>query len=408
MPRLTKEQLEIVKQHYCVSELWSWSKLDSFLNSPYEYYLKYILHAKEDRTDCAYAPMGTICHSTIEDFYSGKIQYNKMLGQFEDGWLTAIDIADLKFDRNDVTKNANIALKYKENLEHFFKHHKKIPFDVALEKFMTAKIGDHVFQGYIDASFEDEDGNHYIIDWKTSSEYKGKDLEEKSGQLIIYAIGLKQRGIPLNKIKVGWNFLKYVTVIVSQKNGKTKERHIERRDLGEALQSNAKVWLKEFGYANQIDDYLKQMIDTNSIDCLPEKVREKYTITDCYVYLNDIESLVTKWEKKIIDTITDIKLREADYRETKSNKCFWDNDDHVKAQSYYFATLSGYSPNLHLPYKAYLEKLEAATNGEDTFSGVGHSEESVPISVKLTNDITTPNKNSSIIDDVDLSWLDML
>lgn len=408
MARLTKEELEIVKQHYCVNELWSWSKLSTYMTSPFEYYLKYIAHAKEDRTDCVYAPMGTICHSTIEDFYSGKISHEKMLSQFEDGWITAIDIIDLKFDRNDEHKNKSIKSKYKENLVHFFKNHQKIPYKVILEQFMTAKVGNHVFQGYIDAYYKDEEENHYIIDWKTSTEYKGKDLDEKSGQLIVYAIGLHQRGIPYEKMKLGWNFLKYVTVTVSQKNGKTKERHIERRELGEALQSNAKVWLKEFGYANKIDDYLKQMLDTNGIDCLPEEVKAKYKITDCYVFLNDVEALVKKWETIIIDTIEDIKLREADYHETKNNKCFWDTDENIKSQSFYFATLSGYSPNLHLPYKAYLEKLEAATNGEDTFSGVGNTEETVRVSVKITNDITKPNKNNSIIDNVDLSWLDML
>ena len=47
-------------------------------------------------------------------------------------------------------------------------------------------------------------------------------------------------------------------------------------------------------------------------------------------------------------------------------------------------------------------------NGEDTFSGVGNIEESVMVNVKLTNNTITPNINNSTIDNVDLSWLDML
>lgn len=402
MPRLTKEELEKVKEHYNVDELWSWSKLSTYMTSKYEYYLKYIAHAKEDRTDCVYAPMGSICHSTIEDFYNKKITYDEMLPQFEDGWLTAIDIIDLKFDRNDEQKNESIKSKYKENLVHFFKHHNKIPYDIKLEQFMTAQVGQYVFQGYIDATYIDNNDNHYIIDWKTSTEYKGKDLEEKSGQLIVYAIGLHQRGIPYEKMKLGWNFLKYVNVIVSQKNGKTKERHIERRVLGESLQSNVKIWLKEFGYGNQIDDYLKQMIDTNSIDYLPPEVQAKYTITDCYVYLDNIEALVKKWEEIIINTISDIKIREADYYETKNNKCFWDTDESVVKNSFYFATLCGYSANLHLPYKKYLDKLEAATNGEDTFSGIGSGDYCSDGTVSNITDVNNSNKG------IDLSWLDQL
>ena len=34
-----------------------------------------------------------------------EIEYKDMIGEFADGWLTAIDIADLKFDRNDEEKN---------------------------------------------------------------------------------------------------------------------------------------------------------------------------------------------------------------------------------------------------------------------------------------------------------------
>ena len=96
MARLTKEELKKVMDKYKVNTLWSWSKIDTFLTSPYEYYLKYVLHKKEDKDNCSYATLGSITHNTIEDFYSGKIEYHEMIEQFEDGWLTAIDIANLK------------------------------------------------------------------------------------------------------------------------------------------------------------------------------------------------------------------------------------------------------------------------------------------------------------------------
>lgn len=396
MARLTGEQLKAVMKKYGVDELWSWSKVDSFINSPYEYFLKYVLHKKEDRNDCAYATMGGICHSTIEDLYNKKIKYAEMAEQFDDGWLTAIDIAELKFDRNDGAKNASISAKYKENLKHFFRNHHVIPFNVALEKFITAKIGDYVFQGYADAIYKDEEGNYHIVDWKTSTIYTGKKAEEKCGQLVVYAIGLNQAGVPMDKIKICWNFLKYVSIEYQQKNGTVKTREVERHKIGESLQSNAKVWLREFGYKDQIDDYLKALSDSNSIDVLPEKVREKYKISDCYVYVELTPDLINGWTHRIIDTIIDIHMRENDYNETKNDKAFWDTDESVQAQSYYFATLCGYSPNLHLPYKAYLDRLDAAKNGEDTFSNLG------------SNSVETGATVNSKADDVDLSWLDNL
>lgn len=395
MARLTSEELEQIKKQHNVSRLWSWSRVNCFMTSPYEYYLKYVLHKKEDVDNCAYAPMGGICHTTIEDFYNGNIEYENMVEQFYDGWITAIDIANLKFDRNDETKNNSISEKYKYNLEHFFKTHNKIPYNVALEKFMLTKIGDNVFQGYIDAIYKDEEGDYHIVDWKTSTKYSGKTAEEKSGQLVVYAIGLSQAGIPIDKIKICWNFLKYVSVQYQQKNGTIKTREVERYKIGESLQSNAKMWLKAFGYEDEIDDYLKLLIDANNISVLPEEVQEKYVISDCYVYVPLTQELIDKWTNEIVSTINDISMREKDYDETESEMCFWDSDESVKSQSYYFATLSGYSANLHKPYKAYLEKLDAAKNGLNIFDGIGSEADN---NVVVTDKVIHKN-------DIDLSWL---
>ena len=94
------------------------------------------------------------------------------------------------------------------------------------------------------------------------------------------------------------------------------------------------------------------------------------------------------------------ELREKDYEETHSDKAFWDTDESVEAQSYYFSTLCGYSPNLHLPYKAYLERTEKAKDG-DVFSGVGSSTvESSPVA--QTNKVI----HHKDTENVDLSWLD--
>lgn len=397
MARLTSEQLQEVMRKYGVNELYSWSKVDTAINSLYEYFLKYVLHIKEDRTDCAYAPMGGISHSTIEDYYGSKIKYEDMIGRFEDGWTTAIDIANLKFDRNDEVKNNTIAEKYKLNLQHFFMNHVPIKYKVALEKFITAKIGDYVLQGYIDAIYKDDDGNYHIVDWKTSTKYSGKTAEEKCGQLVVYAVGLNQAGVPMDKIKICWNFLKYVSIQYEQANGVVKTREVERYKIGESLQTNAKMWLKKLGYEDEIDDYLKLLLDTNDIKCLPEEVQKKYTLSDCYVYVDLTDKLIKKWEDTIITTIKDVKLREADYKETHSEMCFWDSDDSVKAQSYYFSTLCGYSPNLHKPYKAYLERLEAAKNGTDMFAGIGLSSNNVTSTSKVIDNKTN---------ELDLSWLD--
>ena len=400
MARLTSEELQTLMKNEGVSRIWSWSKWNCFHTSPYEYFLKYILHKKEDRTDCIYTTTGGIAHDIMERRYTGKLPYEQMIDDFEDGWVTAFNIAEMKFDRNSPEKNDKISQKYYENLKHFFMNHTPLKYKPVIEQFVKAKIGDNLFQGYIDVCFKDDEGNFNILDWKTSSIYKGKKAENECGQLVVYAIGLNQQGVPMDKIHICWNFLKYVSIQYEQANGAVKTREVERCKIGESLQTNAKMWLKKLGYADQVDDYLKLLLDTNSIECLPKEVQEKYVISDCYVYVPLTDELINRWKETIISTINDIELREKDYEETQSDKAFWDTDESVETQSYYFSTLCGYSPNLHLPYKAYLERTEKAKDG-DVFSGVGSSTvESSPVA---QTDKVIHQKEP---ENVDLSWLD--
>ena len=390
MARLTHEELENIKSKYNVQRLWSWSRMNTFLTSKYEYLLKYILKEKEDRCDSCYTTLGTICHDTLDDFYEGKIKYEDMIDNYNDGFTTAITIADLKFNRSDEEKNKSIGEKYNDNLIHFFKNHTVYPYKLLIEKPIIININGNIFFGYIDASYKDDEEYVNVIDFKSSSIYTGDKLKDNSGQLILYCIGLHQMGVPLDKLRPQFNFLKYCTIQYQLKKGDIKYRNVERSKIGESLQSNAKTWLKHFGY--EPDEYLKEMLDTNSINCLPEEVKEKYVITDCHVNVELNEEIVKKWTDHITTTIKDIELREADYNETKSDKCFWDDEESIKKEEYYYSNLCSYSSYKLLPYKAFLEKKETQQNG-DIFSNL--------LGSTTTTSKVIDNKNS----EVDLSWL---
>jgi hypothetical protein len=399
--RKTSEELQAIMNQENCDRIWSWSRINCFHTSPFEYMLKYVKCIPEDRQDCIYTTTGTIAHDILEKFYTNQIKYEDMIDNFEDAWLIAHDVGQLKFDRNDEEKNKKIGEKYYSNLQHFFNNHTVLKNKPIIEQFVKFKIGDNLFTGYIDCCFKDDDGNYNIIDFKTSSIYKGDKAENECGQLVCYAVSLSQMGIPFDKIRIAWNFLKYVSIQYEQKNGAVKTREVDRSKIGESLQSNAKTWLKAFGY--EPDEYLKLLLDTNSIKVLPEEVQQKYVISDCYIYVPLTQKLIDKWVDTIIATIADIKLREADYKETGSEMCFWDTDESVEKNSFYFATLSGYSGNLHKPYGKYLERLEARKNGDDLFDGVGSSfDENIATTDKIIRN--KPNENG----EVDLSWLDAL
>lgn len=382
--RVSNEELNKICEKYNTDRLWSWSRVNCVHNSLYEYFLKYILHAKEDRDDSIYKVTGGISHDIIEKFYNGEIAYEQMVEEFKDGWLTAFDIAELKFNRSDSTKNDSIAEKYYYDLENFFKTHQKISYKVQLEQFITVKIGEEYYQGYIDCCFKDKEENYVILDWKTSSIYKGAKAQNECGQLCMYAMALHQKGVPYEKIKIAWNFLKYQSVTVEAKNGTKKVREIERYELGEKLQANAKMWLKHFGYEDELIEYLDALAQTNDITVLPKEVQEKFELADCYVYVDLTEELIKHWESYIIETTKMIRDKEAEYEINKDEHIWWEDEESVASQSYYFSNLCGYSAHLHKPYAAYLDKLTAEKNGDL---------------------LGSTKKNEDEYDENDMSWL---
>lgn len=406
MARLTEEELNKIKNKHNVDRIWSFSRVNTYLTSPYEYYLRYVKHTPEDRQDCAYTTLGTIAHDTLDSYYENDIEYKDMIGQFQDGWMTAIDIANLKLDRNDVSHDEKLKVKYKEDIELFFRNHVAYKYKLLIEKPVIANVGGNVFVGYCDAVFKDDDGCYNIIDFKTSSNsgFTGEGLKKKSMQLTIYAMALIQSGIELEKVRCCFNMLKYVDVETMLKKGDKKTRTIERCELGKSLQSNAKMWLKDAGYSEgEVEKYLMLLLDTNDIDVLPEDVKSKYRIEDCHIYVPLTQELIDECTDTVAATIQDICAREKDYKETKNDAMFWDDEESVKKESYYFSTLCGFSASLHKPYQKYLEKLDAQKNGQDLFCGlIGDDADS------SNNYIASKNicDNNADKDSIDLSWLD--
>ena len=368
--RLNNDKINEICKKLNTDRLNSWSRVNCVHNSLYEYYLKYILQKKEDHDDSIYKVTGGISHDILEKYYTNEIKYDEMIEQFEDGWMAAFDIGELKFVRSDENRNKSIANKYYYDLKNFFKSHEEIKDNITIEQFTIVKIGNEYYQGYIDALIKHTDNTYTILDWKTSSIYKGDKAKNESGQLVMYAISLNQKGIPYEKIKIAWNFLKYQSVIVQSKKGVKKTREIERCELGEKLQANAKMWLKEFDYTeDQIFEYLNKLVQTNDINVLPKEVKDKYEIHDCYVYINLTPELIEHWTNFIIDTMKEIRSKEEKYKELiikgkddEADKIWWEDEESVKKQSYYLSNLCGYSVNLHKPYKKYLEKLELEKN----------------------------------------------
>jgi hypothetical protein len=108
------------------------------------------------------------------------------------------------------------------------------------------------------------------------------------------------------------------------------------------------------------------MILNNTINCLPDEVREKFNINDCYVEVPLSEEKIEELKADIIETLHDFRAKEQEYNKTKDEMIFW--QDVTDADAFRLALLSGYSRKLHKPYDAYLkeqEMFEKKNNSDD-------------------------------------------
>jgi hypothetical protein len=359
--RLSYQELEKIKKELNVFDIYSFSKVNSFKTDPYGYFLKYILKIPEDRQDSIYSVVGNIVHDLTEEFQADKIKREAMIETYKDKTFE-LEQLGFKFDRTDEDKNESIAKKYHACNIHFLENFIKIEgIDGISESSIIVKIGNFVFVGYIDYKHTEEENDEkylYITDFKTSTLYKGEKIDKEKMQLLLYSLGYIQQGWSIDKIKARWCFTKYVNVEVMEKKKTWKTRQIERNEIGSKLSASAKMWLKDTKrYSEEeINDFLVDMLVKNSIDMLPDDVKDKFKISDCYIYIDINEEEIKELTQDFINTIHNMKIKEGEYLRTKDDSVFW--TEITKDNDYFISVLSGYSIKLHKPYAEYLKQKE--------------------------------------------------
>jgi hypothetical protein len=382
--RKTYEEIDALKKKLGVDTLWSWSRYHTRENDPYSYLLRYIRHIKPDRFDGRYGASGGCAHEILEHLYLNEIKYEDMSKEW-DAQVMLLDMSNLKYNRADEEKNNKIAVKYESCVHHFFNNHVKVEAKAIVEEYIVCKIGEYWFNGYVDF-MHIENQKLYITDFKTSTKYAGKKILEESGQLVLYAEAMRQRlKMPIEDIVIRWNFLKYTTVGEPNIKGEIKYRHVERHQIGESLTSKAKLHLKHFGCTEEeINNYVLQMISSNSIECLPEEIKSLYTFRDCYIEIPLSEDIVNDLKAEIIQTLDDTVKTTDEYERTLDDMLFY--QPVAKENEYYYYNLCDYSRKLHKPWNDYLSEANMFNNEESEYR----------------------NDNSDNTIDDDMSWLDDL
>ena len=146
---------------------------------------------------------------------------------------------------------------------------------------------------YYDIDVEILDGTTYV-GLRTICEALGMKVNWEEAKNNI-SIDTNQKGIPYDKIKICWNFLKYTNVYCDKPNyinlkwttAKGEEKSKEKLDaskLVSTLKASVKTLLKADGFnKEQIESFISEMEEANSIDMLPDSVKLKIHIEKCKV-----------------------------------------------------------------------------------------------------------------------------
>lgn len=142
---------------------WSYSRISSFKNCPYAWYLRYIKHTQKEPQ--FYTSYGSFVHKIIEEYYKGLIKKEEMSTKFLFGFSE-----EVKGDR----PSAAIVESYIKKGVDYFENFQPFPYNIVdVEMEANFEIEGIPMQGYIDLLAE-EDGEYIIID------HKSRDLKPRS------------------------------------------------------------------------------------------------------------------------------------------------------------------------------------------------------------------------------------
>ena len=298
-----EQDSRIVKLRKEGNTIWSYSKLGSFHNCKFAYKLGYIDKIKGD--DNIYSLLGSLAHDILEEAYNTK-SYDCV--KAEERFVSELDsIIDKGFVfSKEERMHLNIYNNYVKSMRHFFRHFKLEEFKSKQEGLVLAHLFDnHYIQGYYD-QIRNYSGELQVIDFKTSTEFKGADRDDKAKQLILYA-DILSKNSKHSIDKVGWYMLKYCKISYPLKNGKTKETIALRSEWVKKLEKQIDKDLSAMGMDDlEVNMYVCEAVANNTLEGLPELIQMKYKVEDYIDWYEYSEVDVEKVYKYIKDTIESI------------------------------------------------------------------------------------------------------
>lgn len=166
--------------------VWSFSRLNSFLQCPYQFKTSYI--------DCEkgiqnfFAEFGSHCHGILEKYCKNEAEIYELADIYAQTYYEAMNFSAPPNKYVDLNQSYyDSGLAYFENFEGFGDYE-----IIGVEKEVKFKINNINVKGYIDLLVKDKEGNLHIIDHKSSDpkSAKSEKAREYWKQMTLYAIGV--------------------------------------------------------------------------------------------------------------------------------------------------------------------------------------------------------------------------
>ena len=103
-----------------------------------------------------------------------------------------------------------------------------------------------------------------------------------------------------------------------------------------------------------MDKNSKEYKDVDILDGLPEDIKCKFVIRDCFVEIPLNEEIADSFKEYVSEQVENMSNKIAAYKLTEDDKIFW--KEVTKADEFFFWNLCGYTIKNHKPFKEYVEK----------------------------------------------------
>ena len=239
-----------------MSDIWSFSKLSSYHNCAYAWYLTYVLHEKGE--DNVYGVLGNSIHDCLESMCKDEMTIEEAKEKFKQDY-DMCKFLGMNFPTENTEK------KYIYDIEHAFDFFEKPKGRLEEERYIEFEIENKKFRGYVDLIiFDDEKKTIQVLDWKSSSRFSKRDLEShKVFQLILYSMYLEKEYPDYKILNPVFYMLKYARV----KNDVTGRESIrERIDIDDTIHEVLEPYIVEVQYNDGMKDKLKQYINEVTLD----------------------------------------------------------------------------------------------------------------------------------------------